>query len=444
MQILQTNTDGLKREFKITIAAGDIDRLMREKLAELSQRVRLPGFRPGKAPVTLLKRQYGKAVLGEVLEESVNSATQQAIREHELKPALQPRIEVTKFEEGADLECTMAVEVMPEIVPGDFRKLKLTKPVAKVEEAEVEEMLQRLAAQQKTFEAAAGRAAEKGDAVLIDFVGKVDGVAFDGGSATDYLLELGSGSFIPGFEDQLTGVSAGDSRAVAVTFPADYGNAELAGKAATFDVTIKEVRLPKPVAVDDELAKRMGLENAAQLRDAMRKQIEQDYAGVSRSRLKRALLDALAASHSFAVPQGMVEMEFEQIWGQLKNDPAALEQEMKTEGKTEEQLQADYRAIAERRVRLGLLLAEVGRANNIEVKPDEVTKAMIEQARRFPGQERQVMEFFQKNPEAVARLRAPIFEDKVVDFVLEMAEVEEKPLSREELMRDPEAPAAAG
>ncbi len=439
MQITETSTSGLKHEFKIVVGAGDIDAQIQTKLKTLGQQVRLPGFRPGKAPVSLLKKQYGKAVLGEVLQETVNNITQQTIRDRSLRPAMEPKIEVTKFEEGTDLEYTMAVEVLPVITPTDFKQIKLEKLVTEVGDDEVDTMVKGIAEQQKAFEKIAeDRPAAKGDAVLIDFLGKVDGVAFEGGAGKDHQLELGSNSFIPGFEDQLIGAKAGAHVLVNVTFPAEYGNKELAGKAATFDVDVKEIRAAKPVALDDELAKRLGLENLEQLRDAVRKQIGQDVSGLTRNRLKRSLLDALAASHDFGVPQGMVDMEFEQIWSQFTANPAESEAELKASGKTEDQLKAEYRAIAERRVRLGLLLSEVGRTNNIDVKPDEVTKAIIEQARRFPGQERQVMEYFQKNAEAMAQLRAPLFEEKVVDFVLEMASVTERKVTREELMREPD------
>jgi trigger factor len=440
MQVTEINTAGLKREYKITVMAGDIDRLYQDKLKELGQRVRLPGFRPGKAPVGLLKKQYGKAVMGEVLQETVSSATRQAMMEQEIRPALEPKIEVTKFEEGGDLEYTVAVEVMPEIVPSDLRQLKFEKFVAEVGEGEIDSMLRRLADQQKSFEKIENPGpAAKGEALVIDFAGSVDGVAFEGGSAKDYVLELGSGGFIPGFEDQLIGASVGAKPLVAVTFPADYGNRHLAGKQASFQVEVKELRRAKVMAIDDELAKRVGLQNLAELRDAVRKQIEQEHSAMTRARLKRALLDALSAAHDFAVPQGMVDMEFAQIWRQFQADPAVAQAEMAAEKKTEEEIKADYHKIAERRVRLGLLLAEIGRINNIEVKPDEVTRAMIEQARRFPGQERQIMEYFQKNPEALARLRAPVFEDKVVDFIVELADVAERKVSVEELAREPEA-----
>ncbi|MCW5752961.1 MAG: trigger factor [Alphaproteobacteria bacterium] len=435
MQVTETSSEGLKREFRIVVGADDIERRLTSKLNELGQRVRLPGFRPGKVPPKLLRQQYGKAVMSEVLEEAVNAGAQKAVADNSLRPALQPRVEVTRFEDGADLEYTVAIEVLPDIVPGDFGAIQLEKLVVNVDDAQVEQALERLANQQKTFKVAPeGKAAASGDAVLIDFVGKKDGVAFEGGSAQDHQLELGSGAFIPGFEDQLVGAKAGEAREVKVTFPEAYGNTDLAGKEAVFEVTVKEVREAEPVAVDDELAKRYGFENLEGLRKAVREQIQQEHGQITRNRLKRSLLDALAGSHDFPVPAGMVDLEFEQIWKQAEQDPemAAAPEEDKDKQKGE------YRAIAERRVRLGLLLSEVGRLNNIDVKPEEVTRAMMEQARRFPGQERQVMEYFQKTPEAMAQLRAPIYEDKVVDFILELAKVTERPVSAEELLRDPE------
>jgi trigger factor len=438
MQVTQTSSEGLKREFKIVIGHSDIEQLMNDKLKDLGNRVRLPGFRPGKVPPKIIKQQFGKSVMGEVLQESVNNATQQAIKDHELRPALQPRIEVTKFEEGADLECTFAVEVLPEIVPGDFSSITLEKLVAEVGDDKVAEALARIADQQKSFEPVKEpRAAEKGDALVIDFVGKVDDVAFEGGAAEGYQLVLGSGSFIPGFEEQLIGAKAGENRDVKVTFPAEYGNADLAGKDAVFAVAVKELREAAPVAVDDELAKRLGLDHLAALKEAVSKQMQQEHAGLTRARLKRALLDVLAGKYDFPVPVGMVDLEFDQIWAQLAKD-AGEQGVAAAAGKTEEEVRAEYRRIAERRVRLGLLLAEVGRQNNIDVQADEVTRAMVEQARRFPGQERTVIEYFQKNPEAMAQLRAPIFEDKVVDFIVEMSSVTERKVTLEELAREPE------
>ncbi len=462
MQVTETSSEGLKREFKVVVARSDIERLMAEKLHQLSQRVRLPGFRPGKVPVKLLKQQYGRSVMSEVVEEQVNAAARQAIADHALRPALQPRVEVTRFEEGTDLECNVAIEVLPDVTIGDFTDIALERLVASVSDERVDDALQRLASQQKTFQPLAEpRPAATGDAVLIDFVGKVDGVAFEGGSATGHQLVLGSGSFIPGFEDQLVGAGAGEARDVRVTFPADYGNKDLAGKDALFEVTLTEVREAPVVAIDDELAKRLGLDDLEALKEAIRQQLKQEYASYTRRKLKRGLLDRLAERYDFPVPPGMVDVEFEQIWRQVVEaeggQAAPAQPQEGAEGGADAAAGAvaapatdpaadpadaarreEYRRIAERRVRLGLLLAEVGRANNIEVQAEEVTRAMLEQARRFPGQERKVIDYFQKNPDAMAQLRAPIYEEKVVDFIVELAQVTERDVSPEELTRDAE------
>lgn len=438
MQITEISAAGLKREYKVVIEAAALESTVNGKLEDLRQKVNMPGFRPGKAPAALIKKQYGRALLGEVMEETVNSALQKAIEDNKLRPAMQPKVDITSFDEGKDLECTIAIEVLPEIETGDFKQIKLERLVVEPGDTEVDEFLTRLSEQQKTYEKVE-RAAENGDQIVIDFSGSVDGVKFDGGTAEDYALVLGSNTFIPGFEEQLTGLKAGEQKSVKVTFPEAYGNAELAGKPADFACTVKEVRGGQTVALDDEFAKRFGLASMQELKDNIKRDLGQEYKGMARMKMKRSLLDQLADQHSFDVPEGMVDLEFNQIWNEVTADKARFEAELAAEKKTEDELKAEYRKIAERRIRLGLLLSEVGRVNNIEVKPDEITRAMIEQARRFPGQERQVMEYFQKNPEAANSLRAPIFEDKVVDFIVEMADVTEKPVSKEELQKEAEA-----
>lgn len=439
MQIVETSVAGLKREYRVTVTASEIDRRVSEKLARIGAQARIPGFRPGKAPQSLLRKQYGQSVLGEVLQETVSAATQQAVRDHQLRPALQPKVEIQKFAEGSDLECTLAMEVLPEIDVGEFGQVEVEKLVAEVGDTEINEMLGHMKGQHRSFERVdPPRPAVLGDAVLIDFAGSIDGKLFDGGSAKDHVLELGSNSFIPGFEAQLVGASAPEHRDVTVNFPADYGKADLAGKAAIFAVDVKEVRAPKAAAADDDFAKQLGLENLADLKAAVKKQIEQSHERLGRDRLKRNLLDQLADKYHFDVPEGMVDLEFDQIWRELEAHPGGVKAESERAGMSEDELKADYRAIANRRVRLGLLLAEVGRRNAIDVTPEEIQRAVFDQARRFPGQERQVVEYFQKQPEAMARLRAPVFEEKVVDFILRSAKVTEKKVSREELMRDPD------
>lgn len=438
MQITEISASGLKREYKVVINAAALESTVNEKLETVRAQVNMPGFRPGKAPAALVKKQYGRALLGEAMEESVNSALQKTLEDNKLRPAMQPKVDIQTFEEGKDFECTIAVEVLPDIVPGDFKQIKLERLVVEPNDTEVEEFMTRLSDQQKTYEKA-DKVAETGDQVVIDFSGSVDGVKFDGGTATDYPLVLGSNSFIPGFEDQLVGMKVGEQKIVKVTFPEAYGNSDLAGKPADFDCTLKEVRAAAAVTIDDEFAKRFGLQSLQELKDNVKRDLGSEYKSLARMKMKRGLLDQLADQHSFDVPPGMVEMEFGQIWNEISSDKSRLEAEMAEEKKTEDELKAEYQKIAERRIRLGLLLSEVGRINNIEVKSEEITRAMIEQARRFPGQERQVMEYFQKNPEAAQSLRAPIFEDKVIDFIVEMATVTDKTVTKEELQKEVEA-----
>lgn len=437
MQITETSADGLKREFKVVVAAQDIERKTNDRLRDLGRTMRLPGFRPGKVPTTLLKQRYGESVRGEVLEQAVADSSRQALSERGLRPALQPKIEVVQFEEGKDLEYTMALEILPDIDPVDFSTIEVEKPVAEVSDQQVEETLGRLAESRRDFEAAEDRVAEKGDAVVIDFDGSVDGERKPGMKAEGHQLTLGSGSFIDTFEDQLVGAKAGDHRTVTVTFPENYGAAELAGKEAVFEVDVKEVKVAKELAIDDEFSKGFGVETLDELKTMIRDRIGQDYAQLSRSRAKRSLLDRLAEAHDFAVPAGLVDSEFEAIWQRLKQEieRGAAPDEA---AKDEEELKKEYRQIAERRVRLGLLLAEVGRRNNIQVGQEELNRAVVAEAQRYPGQERQVFEFLRGNPQALDNIRAPLFEDKVVDHILEQAKVNERTVSLEDLMREPD------
>jgi trigger factor len=440
MQVTQTHEEGLKREFKVVVSANDIKSKMDTRLQEIGQTVRLPGFRPGKVPMPLLKKRYGASVMGEVLERAVTDSSNQAIAERGLRPALQPKIDIKSFAEETGLEYSLAVEVLPEIQPANFAEVKLERMKVDVPDAEVDKTLSRIAEQHERSEKIdEDRPSQAGDIVVIDFVGTLDGKEFQGGSAKDFRLKLGSGQFVPGFEDQMTGAKAGDKRTVEVTFPEDYSSKELAGKPAAFAVEVKEIHKPIAATLDDALAKQMGLDDLESLKKAVRDQLGRDYGRVVRSRLKRQLLDNLADSHKFAVPQGMVDLEFDAIWknveeerkqGQL-SDPALA-------GKSEDELKAEFRRISERRVRLGLLLSEVGRLNNIQVSQEEVNRALIEQARRFPGQEKQVVDYYRNNADALAQLRAPLFEDKVIDFIIEMASVTDRPTTVDELMKEPE------
>lgn len=445
MDVTETLSDGLKHEFKVVVPAGEIDERIGDRLEEIRKTVRMPGFRPGKVPAKLVRKQYEKAILGEILEDTVNTTSQQALADRGVRPAMQPRIEIEEFAEGQGLSYKMAVEVLPEIEPGDLSTLQLTRLQAEVSDDMVNESLDRLAGQQKSYaELDEPRPAEMGDALVIDFTGRLDGEAFEGGSGQGFLLELGSGRFIPGFEDQLVGAGAGDNRTVEATFPEGYPRQDLVGKTATFDVEVKEVRVPKPIEVDEDFAKSLGLDSLDALRDAMRQRLQQEYEQASRFRMKRQLLDLLAEQHHFEVPPGMIDQEFQTIWHQLEHEMEDRKTTFEEEGKSEEEMREEYRRIAERRVRLGLLLSEIGRLNNVTVPQEDVNRAIIEQARRYPGQEKEVFEFYKNNPQAMFELRAPLFEDRVVDFVIELAQVEDKSVSAEELMRDPEEDAESG
>jgi len=439
MQITETSADGLRREFKVVVPAEDIEKQLEGRLRELGQTVRLPGFRPGKVPLPLLKQRYGQSVLGEILEKAVSDSSQQALNDRGLRPALQPKIEVTSFGEGGNLEYTLAVELLPDVEPGDFSAIEVERLVAEVDDKSVEDTLTRLAESRRDSKPVEeNRGAQNGDTVVLDFDGTVDGVPFPGMKADGHHLTLGTNSFVDTFEEQLVGVRPGEHRTVTVTFPEGYANDELSNKQAVFEVDVKEVREPVPVAIEDEFAKKFGAEDLDGLKAMIRARIAEDYEQVSRSRVKRALLDNLAQSYDFPVPAGMVDIEFDAIWKRLQEELKRGEGEEEEAKKPEEELKAEYRAIAERRVRLGLLLSEVGRRANIQVSQDEVNRAVVAEAQRYPGQEREVFEFFRKNPRAVENLRAPLFEDKVVDHILEHAKVNERTVPVEELVRDPD------
>jgi trigger factor len=459
MQVTETSAEGLKREFKVVVPAQEIDHRVTNRLSELSGQVRLPGFRPGKVPMSLLRKRFGDSVMGEVLEGAVNETSQAAIAERGLRPAMQPKIEVTNFEKGGDLEYKMDLEVLPEVEAPDVGAIEVTRPVAQVGEDHVDETLERLAGQRKKFEAPdEPRPAQSGDRVVIDFEGRLDGgEPRPEMTSEDFALELGSGQFIPGFEEQLIGAAPGDEKTVELTFPEDYPSEEHANKPASFKVTVKEVQEPKEMTVGDDLATEYGFDDLDSLKTAIRDQTQQEFDQAARARAKRNLLDRLAESHDFEVPAGMVDQEFDQIWRQVeqalehhretKDDPEHMAQHPHDPelDKPEEELREEYRKIAERRVRLGLILSEIGREAGVEVTQEELNRAVFNEARKYQGQERQVLEFFQKNPQAIEGLRAPLYEDKVVDYILERAKVEDTPVSPEELMRDPdEAAGEAG
>jgi trigger factor len=447
MQVTELSAEGLKREYKVVVQAAEIEDQVAHRLEELKGRVRMPGFRPGKVPIALLRKQYGRSVMGEVLERAVNQGSQQAIAEHELRPALRPKIEVTAFDEGADLEFTMALEVLPEVPEVDLKRIELVRPVAEVSEATLSGALDSFAKSLQEYEAPAeARPSRTGDRLIIDFEGRVDGAVFQGGKAEDVPLVLGSGFMLPGFEDQLTGVEQGADISVNVEFPEGYPNPDLAGKPATFAVRIKEIAEPKPFALDDDLAKSQGFDGLDALKTAIRERIARNYAQLSRARVKRALLDHLAENYPFQVPAGMVDLEFEAIWKQLKEEMERTGEQVgegQPEDQPEDQLKEEYRAIAERRVRLGLILSDIGQNNQLKVEQHELNAAITEQARRYPGQEQKVFDFFRNNPSALEHLRAPLYEDKVVDFILQLANVSERQVTPEELMAEPDADPAS-
>ena len=541
MNVTETSAEGLKREFKITIPATELEDKITERLTEVGRQVRIPGFRPGKVPLPLLRKRFGQHIRGEVLEHAVHESSSAAMQEKNLRPALQPRIEIVTADEGGDFEYTMALEILPELPEADFSGLGLEKLIPDIPDDDVQKALERLAESQRKSEVVE-RPAQSGDIIVADTVGRIAGEEIPGSRGEGRNIELGAEGLLPGFTEQLTGVSAGETRNVTVTFPAEYGNPEMAGKEGVFEITVKEVRERQPAKIDDSLAEEMALENLDELRQEIRQRMQRDYEGMARQRLKRTLLDKLAERYSFDVPPGMVELEFNQIWSQYEGEkqarkqyeesldarqdgegaepgtgpvdasaiiapeesalegaaeraPATLEghhpahhedhghghhhglpggadapidgsaiiapEETALEGASDREADPDndseeedeakarveFQRIAERRVRLGLLLAEVGLNNNITVSQEEVNQALIQEARRHQGYERQVIDYYRQNPDALNNLRAPIFEEKVVDFIVELAKPEERKVSPQELVsageNDAEATAAA-
>ncbi len=430
MQIDQTLNDGLKRVITVKVPATQIEGKLDAQIADIAKKIRMPGFRPGKAPPQMVRKLHGDSVKAQILEEVVQESSQAVFAETQLRPAMQPQIVVRDYNAGGDLEFTMEFEVLPEFTVGSIDGIAIEKLSVAQDESVVEDTIRRFADQQKQFEAAEGRVAETGDAVMIDFVGKIDGEAFEGGTGKDVQLVLGSGQFIPGFEDQLVGVQAGDARAVTVSFPDDYQVAYLKGRPATFDVTVKEVRTATTVALDDTLAKNLGLESLDQLREFITTDLARQHESLTRTYMKRKLLDHLHTTHDFPVPDAMVEAEFAQIWQQLERETASSPDDRASmENEREE-----YRAIAVRRVRLGLLLSQIGQTNGVDVTPQEMAQLIWQEAQRYPAKQRQqVVEFFQQNAAASAQLRAPLYEEKVVDFILGKANITQRTVSLEAL-----------
>ena len=452
MQVTETLSDGLKREYKVVVPKSDLEAKLDSRLAEMKDRVQLKGFRPGKVPVAHIKKIYGKSVMAEAIEAMVRETNAKIIADNSLKLAMEPKVNLPENQEeiekiiagGSDLSYTVALEVLPAITLADFKTISLERPVADVAEAEVDETLNRMAAQTRGYHPKGdGAAVENEDKVTISFTGKLDGVPFEGGTGEDIGVNVGSKTFIPGFEEQLIGMKAGDDRTITVRFPNNYLSEQLAGKEATFDVTAKSVEAPDTSVIDDELAKKAGLESLEKLKEAVREQLGRNHTVMSRNKLKRELLDKLDALHQFTPPPTMLEEEFTAVWSQVTGDLDANNKKFEDEGTTEEKAREEYRKIADRRVRLGLVLAEIGEKNSIKVSEDELSRAVVDQARQHPGQEQQVWDYYRKNPQAMGQLRAPLFEEKVVDFITELATVTEKKVSREELFKqDDEQPAA--
>jgi trigger factor len=449
MQVTQTRAEGLMREYQVVVAAQELDEKLVERLSTLKNEIRINGFRPGKVPLQHLRRVYGKAVMAEVIDAMIGDANRQIADESGSRLAAQPQVtlpegeaEVEAIISGTnDLTLKVAVEVLPDFEIGNLKDLKVERIVGEPTDTEIDEAISRIADQNRPFVAREeGAAAEDGDRLTVDFAGKIDGAAFDGGTGEGITLVLGSESFIPGFEQALLGAKAGETRTVKATFPERYMRRDLAGREAEFEVAVKLVEKPGEFAVDDEFAKTLGLESLAALKDGVRSQMMRDYTSMSRQKVKRKLLDALDARYTFDLPPSLVEQEFGTIWRQVQSDLDSQKRTFADEGTTEDEAKAEYRRIAERRVRLGLLLAQIGERNNIEVKDDEVGRALAERTRQFPGREREVWDFYRNNPDALAQIRAPLFEDKVVDYVLELADVGERKVSREELFAEEDAP----
>ena len=439
MQVTEVANEGLKRAFSVVVPATDITAEREKRLAELGKDLRLPGFRPGKIPPRVVQQRYGQAVMGEVLESSVNNATQRVVTDRGLRPAQQPKVELVNFADGTDLEFKVEMEIMPDVPMPDFAGIELERLKAEPGDEQVDKALAAIAQRNRTLEdITEERPAEKGDVAVCDFVGRLvtDGEAgepFPGGSANDMPIEVAGDGFIPGFTEQLVDIRAGETRQVEVSFPAEYQAAELAGKAARFEVSCKALKRSVVPEMDDAMAATIGFETAEKLRDTVRETLQREYDTMSRGKVKRALLDQLSERASFPVPEGMVDAEFNQIWQRIEADMKAGRLDEDDKAKDEPTLRTEYRGIAERRIRLGLLLSEIGRTNNITVTNEELTRAMRQEASRYPGQEQQVVEFFRKNPQAVENLRSPIFEEKVVDFMLELAKVTDRAVPPEEL-----------
>ena len=440
MQLTERRSEGLLRVYDVVVPASELQQKLNAKIAEVQPKVRINGFRPGKVPVSHIRKVYGQSMMQDIINDAVQNSTRQSLENVRAasEPSLDLKSDIQQVVAGtSDLQFELSLEIMPEFEPVDLKTISITRPVAPVADEQVDEALNELARAQRDFEDKDGAAAD-GDQVVVDFVGRMDGEAFEGGSANDAPVVIGSKQFIPGFEEQLIGAKAGEERTLNVTFPEDYGVESLKGKAAQFETKVKSVRAPKDGAPDDAWATNLGFEGLGALKDALRQRIDSEHAAQSRAKAKRALFDAFDAKHDFELPPRMVEAEFNQIWQQVDADRVAGRLDPSDEGKNEDDLRKEYHDIAERRVRLGLLLAEIGRRHKLEVSNEEITNAIAAQARNYPGQERQIFEAYQRNPNLVAQIRAPLYEEKVVDYVLELVNVTNETVSREQLFADDE------
>ncbi|WP_298245046.1 trigger factor [uncultured Bradyrhizobium sp.] len=448
MQVTETLSEGLKHEFKISVPASDLDAKAGAKLVDLKDKVRINGFRPGKVPVAHLKKVYGRSVMAETIDQTIRDTNTQLFSERGFRLATEPKItmpseqaEVEELLSGkTDLTYTVAIEVVPAIALADFKTFQVEKPVADVSEADVDEAIKRIADTNRGYAAKAeGAKAESGDRVTINFKGSINGEVFEGGTGEGIQVVIGSNTFIPGFEEQLIGIGAGETRTLKVSFPKNYMNDKLAGQPAEFETTATTIEAPQDVAIDDEFAKTLGLESLDKLKEAARERLVAEFAGATRQRVKRALLDRLDEAHRFEAPPSLVDEEFNLMWNSVNAEMASAGKTFADEDTTEDKAKEEYRKIADRRVRLGLVLSEIGEKNKITVTEDEVGLAVIERARSMPGREKEVWDYYRSNAQALAQLRAPIYEDKVVDFILELANVTEKKVSREDLYKDDEA-----
>ena len=443
MQVVEKSNEGLSRVIAVTIPVAELNAKLDAKLKEVAPQMKLKGFRPDKVPMSHVKKTFGRDLMGEIVNDALNSSSQKALDDAKVRPAAPAEMKLTSDMDKVilgeeDLAYEMALEVMPDFTPTDVTKLKLSRPTYEATDADLDEALTELAGQAKTYEDKKGKAvkAAEGDELTIDFLGKLDGEPFEGGAAEDAQLVIGSNRFIPGFEEQLKGAKVGEEKVLNITFPEDYQTKHLAGKAATFDVTVKAIKAEAPAVIDEAFAQRIGIESLDKLKELLRTNLNQQYTGAARFKLKRALLDELDKAHDFPLPPKMVEAEFDGIWGQVQSDKEAGRMPEEDAKKSDKKLKEEYRKIAERRVRLGLVLAEIGRANNVQVTDQELNNAIMNEARNYPGQERQVLDFYRQNPNAAAQMRAPIYEEKVCDLIFDTAKVTDTPITKEELLKE--------